>query len=88
LKNLELNFGASADSIEDQISTQGLKWKHTRTKAMPDFQVFADAITKLDLHHVLSDSEVHKARKRLMKSIVRSVNVAHTGKSLDKETTR
>lgn len=67
---LEVNFGALAPALLDQVREQGFD--------LPEFsadglQACATAIVRLHLREILSDSEVKRARSRLMKQISAAV---------------
>ena len=65
--NVQLSFGAMAESIGGQLRGQGL--------CIPDpdertrLQANADAITRLMLHNLLTDAEGRRARRRLVNHI-------------------
>jgi len=64
----EMVFGALAPSILNQLIDQGLSIEKREGARL---QKIADAITLLCIHGILSDSEKHRARMRLMKQISR-----------------
>ena len=61
-KRIPIEFGALAQSISTQLGI----------KAVP-LDNDADAITRLHVRGLLTDSETDKARKRLMKKIVECI---------------
>lgn len=67
---LEIYFGALAPKVSEQIKAQGFS-------AEPDILEHWDkdayAITRLHVRGCLSDAEVHKARRRLMRSITKKL---------------
>lgn len=65
---LLLEFGAMAPDISQQLAYQGLTAK---ARAIAHWQKDADAITRLSVRGMLSDSEKSKARRRLLKTILR-----------------
>ena len=69
-KELVIVFGAMTDSIQKQLLAQQI----TRPrKIVQVLQMDADSITRLAIRGLLSDSEVRKARQRLMKKIKRTL---------------
>ena len=61
MSGIHIQFGALAPSLRDQLGA-----------ALPShFQDDADAITRLHVRGVLSDSEAQRARKRLISAIHR-----------------
>jgi hypothetical protein len=73
MKTISVHFGALCPSIAEQLIEQGVV-------AIPDeinhFQGDADAITRLMFRGMLSDSQAHTARQKLLKKIVRAVEKA------------
>lgn len=55
---MKIEFGAMAPQLSEQI--EGLD---------EQFDIDADCITRLLIRRLLTDSEVHKARKRLIKQV-------------------
>jgi hypothetical protein len=68
--NIEIHFGALAPRLSKQDAGAYIK-----KKTLSHLQRDADALVRLHLRGVLSDSEVEKARRRLMNKIV---NAAET----------
>ena len=62
-----LTFGAMADDIEVQLRRQGLTLGSKDSEHR--IQRWADEITSLGIHELLTNSERDRARKRLMKVI-------------------
>lgn len=65
-KQVEIQMGALAPSITQQLADQGVDIAPSRSEAW-DNQ--ADAITRLMFADILTPSQVEKARQRLMKHI-------------------
>jgi hypothetical protein len=65
---IKLAFGAMSDPIEKQLNEQGL----TLGMAAPKFERAADCIVYLRIHGYLTDSASDKARKKLMKEIIKA----------------
>lgn len=65
-KQIEIQMGALAPSITQQLADQGVDIAPSRSQAW-DSQ--ADAITRLMFADILTPSQVEKARQRLMKHI-------------------
>ena len=60
-----ISFGALADDIEDQLRRQG--W--TLGDQAGRYQRWADEISSLRIHQLLTEAESNRARKRLWKEI-------------------
>ena len=71
---LRIIFGATAENLSRQIEAVGLDGD---SNAVDDLQRYADAVTLLSVQGVLSEGEAHKARQRLMKRIVKAVQMQH-----------
>ena len=67
---LRIAFGALSDPIQSQVLDCNL---HIDSRQSVILQKCADSITYLGIQGILPDGEVHKARQRLMKSIIRAV---------------
>lgn len=67
---LSLVFGALAESVSKQIQEQF----NDPTIELPHFDKDAEALTRGYVRGLISDSEIHKARKRLMKKITSYLN--------------
>jgi hypothetical protein len=65
-KELVLVFGAVSSPLADQIEAHGL----TPPARIQGYQDMANALVKLYINFVLTDSEVKKARQRLLRQIV------------------
>lgn len=63
-----IHFGAMSPDIAAQLKEQKFKFVHTQAVR---FQKFADAITMLHVHDLITESETDKARQRLMRKINR-----------------
>ena len=63
---LGIVFGVCSPPLEDQISAQKC---HITSKEGEYWQKWADSITLLSVHNLLTPTETHNARKRLMKKI-------------------
>ena len=66
---LGIRFGAVAAPITEQLAQQDLKLEAIEGVRV---QANADAITRLHLHGMLTDHEAHRARRRLMKYVLRA----------------
>lgn len=65
-----IHFGALCEPVAKQLAEQG----HVVTKKNGRIlQEFADWITMLSLHGMLSEAETHRARQRLLKRIVKGL---------------
>ena len=69
-ENYGIQFGALCDSINKQLSNQGLT---SSIKNLRLWQKYADAITLLSVQGLLATGQVHQARKRLMSRIMKEV---------------
>lgn len=70
---VSINFGALMPPIRTQLKEQGIKHDLLFKKCREDilqFQKDADALVRLNLRGLLSDSSVRIARRRLIKKIV------------------
>lgn len=67
---LELRLGAMADPILDQLATQGMTLDDSMKGRV---QKDADAITRLVLGELISDSVARNARDRLFRRIKKSI---------------
>ena len=67
MKTLVINFGALADTLADQILSQGLIYKDAAR--LDHFQQDANAISRLSIRGYLSDSIAKNCRAKLMKKI-------------------
>ena len=63
---IECSFGALCKPIKEQIP-------QLDDIDAENFQAHADAIVRLNLHGVITDTETHKARERLIKIIAKAV---------------
>jgi hypothetical protein len=63
---IALCFGALAPSLRSQFSELGVK---ATPQQLTRWQAQADAIVRLFFGKLLTEAEVHKCRKRLMKQI-------------------
>jgi len=64
--NLQLQFGMLSPPLAEQAGCRPELLKHE--------QQHADAITRLAVHGIATDGEVHKMRQRLVKCIVKAVS--------------
>lgn len=62
---LGITFGALAIPIKKQLAEQGMHVPH-----LAMWQHHADSIAALSIVGLLSDSETHNARRRLLKRII------------------
>jgi hypothetical protein len=67
---LEITFGAMAPKLRDQIAAAGFKAYY---KDVAEWQADADAITRLTVRGLLSDSQIAMCRKRLTRLIAGGV---------------
>lgn len=67
---LGINFGAFSEPIVVQLLNQGVS---SNSEMIEAWQKSADAITRLNILELLSDSETRAARKRLLKKICKGV---------------
>ena len=72
MRKLSIEFGAIVDDIGKQLADQGLTLTVTDTAL---HQKHADAITRLKIHGLISDSAAEAARKKLLKQIAKAVYV-------------
>jgi hypothetical protein len=71
--NGQLSFGLTSRPLRQQLSELGVKLDALLVRQM---QKDADAIGRLAVRSLLSDSEVSKAYRRLLNSIVKELNSA------------
>ncbi len=64
---MRITFGVLADSLADQFEQEGVEY--IGKPSIELLQNCANAITILAVHGYLTESEVTKARKRLLKEI-------------------
>jgi hypothetical protein len=66
--NLPLSFGAMSEKLSVQL-------KKTKVKKdeLKEFDRLADAVTLLKIQSVITETEAHKARKRIVARIQKSV---------------
>ena len=67
---LELYFGALTESVSEQLKKQF----NNPNLDLPMFDEDAEALVRVYVRGIISDSENQKARKRLMKKIVSYLN--------------
>lgn len=67
---ISIQFGAMAMPIAQQLNFQGIKCLKTD---LIHWQADADAITRLAVRGLLSDSRIRYARQRLLQNILRGV---------------
>jgi hypothetical protein len=64
---MNLRFGAMADSLKEQVESQaGIIFTDDELK---HFQANADAVTRLNLYSLISDSQAQAARKKIVKKM-------------------
>ena len=63
--NVNIIFGALSPNIETQLSSQGLTFNGNVEALQNDI----DAITRLAVRGLLTDSAINAARKKIMKNI-------------------
>ena len=70
-----INFGALAEPIAKQLRAQGIRLRagQARNGIVGQSQRDADAITRLNVRGILSDGEARKARQRVLKHLVSSL---------------
>ena len=68
---VSIAFGAMADPLKDQLRQQGL---HMNAGKCGHFQRDMDAINRLLIRGMASDSEGTKIRRRLLKSILEEID--------------
>lgn len=68
LGTLSLSFGAMSEKLSTQL-------KNTKVKKgeLKEFDRLADAVTLLKIQTVITEAEAHKARKRIVARIQKSV---------------
>lgn len=71
LNELALHFGALAPPLREQFASAGVA---VSAKECDKYQRSADALVYLGVQHILTDSQVHIARGRLMKCICRELS--------------
>ena len=69
-KLLHITFGALCKKLKEQFKEQGFNYP----KGRDYFQQYADSLCLLSVGNILSPSEVHKARTRLLNIISKAVN--------------
>jgi hypothetical protein len=70
VERLALHFGALCEPLAMQLAQQG----HVVTKKNGRIlQEFADSITVLSLHGMLSEAETHRARQRFLNRIAKGL---------------
>ena len=67
MSELKIAMGAMSDSLTDQFKSQGFE----PPKDIDHFQKDADAITRLKIRGLLTDSQSDSARKKLMKELAK-----------------
>lgn len=80
---LQISFGALCPPILGQLKDAGI---NVNKEDVDRWQRCADSIVRLAVHQILSDSEVHKARQRLLKKITRELAAAYMPKRPDTAT--
>jgi hypothetical protein len=67
--NLELNFGALAAPLQHQLRNQGLAVVEGDAERLAHLQRDADALVRLMIRDVLTDSAASVARRKLIKRV-------------------
>ena len=65
---VRVHFGALAQPLKDQLVNA-----HIDSELLSHFQHDADAITRLAVRGLLSDTEINRSRQRLMKKIIKAI---------------
>lgn len=73
-KELGIYFGAISDAIGVQLSQQGFKYDQ---KVVEQFEKDADALTRLRMRGLLTDSITDNINKKLFKKIERHVKMVN-----------
>jgi len=73
MKTIGIHFGALCPSIAEQLIEQGVV---TIPDDINHFQEDADAVTRLVIRGLITDSQASAARRKLLKKIVREVEKA------------
>jgi len=69
-KQIVIHFGCLADSTEDQLKQQKLKYNKTDAE---QFQFDMESMDRLRVRGLLTDSQTEKVRQKLYKRIVAHV---------------
>ena len=69
---LKLKFGAMAPKLKDQIRDAGFRFHY---KDVEQWQADADAIARLSIRGLLSDSQTASSRQRLTRLIAKGIAV-------------
>jgi len=72
--SVSLEFGALAPPLREQLKDAGLVIRYKRNLA--HYQRDADAITRIVIRGLISDSQARTARKRLMRRIAAGITDA------------
>ena len=67
--NVELNFGALSDPIRQQLRRQGLVIAEGHADRLDHLQQDADALVRLVVRDVVTDSAALAARRKLIKRV-------------------
>ncbi len=65
--NLELNFGALSAPLQQQLRSQGLAVLDADAERLEHLQRDADALVRLVIRDVITDSAAANARRKLIK---------------------
>ncbi len=65
---ITLDFGAMAESLKKQLARF-----YVQEKELSHYQRDADAISRLMMRGLISESQAHAARKRLMKKVLSAI---------------
>lgn len=70
-QQVAIRFGGLAGSIREQLAEQGYQ---PPLKVTDRFQTLADSIVRLQINGLLTETEVHKARTRLIARMTRELS--------------
>lgn len=75
---LGIKYGAALGPIVDQLRSAGIKASIIKTlgSELAVIQEMADAVSLLNLHYILTDSQTSKARKEIMNILTTLLNGA------------
>jgi len=72
---LTLHFGALVPSLTEQLTKAGVA---VESKSLNQLQRDADAVVRLTVRGLLTDSEINRVRRKLMKKIIKAASLAPT----------
>jgi hypothetical protein len=67
--NLKLNFGALSEPLQQQLISQGLRVLDGDAERLEHLQRDADALARLVIRDVVTDSAAAAARRKLIKRV-------------------